>query len=174
MIKRAFVAIDLPKDVKEKLREKQEELKNLFEGDAVKWVKEENLHITLLFLGVVKDKEKTVEELSKIKEKPFLVELQDLLYFPEDKKDAKMIWVKVESQDLKSLAEKIGGSSEITPHITLGRIRRWEWQKISLELTPEIQEHLGLSFKVDSFFLIESKTRRTGPDYDIIKEFKLK
>jgi RNA 2',3'-cyclic 3'-phosphodiesterase len=173
MIKRCFIAVDLPRVVKEKLREEQEELKNLFEGEAVKWVKEENLHITLLFLGVVKDEKEIIENLKKIKASSFSVKIKELSYFPKDKKEAKMIWAVVDSEGLKSLAKKIGGSSEITPHITIGRVRRWEWQKVSLGLIPDIQEPLDVNFKVDSFFLIESKTRRSGPDYDIIEEFKL-
>ncbi len=173
MIKRCFIAVDLPKDVKEKLKEKQEELKDLFEGDAVKWVKEDNFHITLLFLGLVKDKEKTTEELKKIKASPFSVKIKELSYFPEDKKEAKMIWAVVDSEELKSLAKKINSNLETTPHITIGRMRRWEWQKMSLDLVPDIQELLNMDFKINSFLLIESKIKRSGPDYDIIQEFKL-
>ncbi|MCF7845277.1 MAG: RNA 2',3'-cyclic phosphodiesterase [Candidatus Pacebacteria bacterium] len=171
---RAFIAITLPREVRERLKEKQEEIKMLLEGDSVKWVEEENLHITLLFLGVVKNKEKLIEKLKKVDQSSFSVEIEEVCYFPEDKREAKMIWANVNDKEIKNLLEKIDDSLEITPHITLGRIRRWEWQKMSLEAVPDIEDYLGVSFKVESFSLIESKTRRKGPDYDIIEEFKLK
>jgi 2'-5' RNA ligase len=171
---RAFIAIMLPGEVKKKLREKQEEIKSLLEGDPVKWVEEENLHITLLFLGAVKNKEKLIEKLKEVKQKSFSVGIKEVCYFPEDKKEAKMIWVTVDDEEIKNLLEKIDSSLEITPHITLGRIRKWEWQRVPPECIPDIEEQLEVNFKVESFSLIESKIRRKGPDYDIIEEFKLK
>jgi 2'-5' RNA ligase len=95
-------------------------------------------------------------------------------YFPEDKKEAKMIWATVDDREIKNLLEKIDSSLDVIPHITLGRVRKWEWQKMSPECVPDIEEQLEVSFKVESFSLIESKIRRKGPDYDVIEEFKLK
>jgi 2'-5' RNA ligase len=173
-MKRAFIAITLPKDIREKLRLKQEEIKSLLEDDPVKWVEEENLHITLLFLGAVKDKEKLIENLREVEKKSFSVEIKEVCYFPKDKREAKMIWVTVDDKEIKSFLGKIDTSLDVLPHITLGRVRKWEWQKMPLEYIPDIEERFGISFKVKSFSLIESKTRRKGPDYDIIEEFKLK
>ncbi|MEA2092498.1 MAG: RNA 2',3'-cyclic phosphodiesterase [Patescibacteria group bacterium] len=171
---RAFIAIILPEEVKKKLKEKQEEIKDLLEGDSVKWVEEENLHITLSFLGVIKNKEKLIEKLREVDEKSFSVEIKEVCYFPEDKKEVKMIWVNVNDKEIKNLLKEIDGSLDITPHITLGRVRKWEWQKMSPESIPDIEDYLEISFKVESFFLVESKIRRKGPDYEIIEEFKLK
>ena len=46
---RAFIAIDLPESVKSFLSETQEALK--LYGFRVKWVRPQNIHLTLKFLG---------------------------------------------------------------------------------------------------------------------------
>src|SRR5580704_13608580 len=52
---RTFIAIDVDKKVRDHLVALQEELASA--GPEVKWVEPENLHVTLLFLGEVDDRE---------------------------------------------------------------------------------------------------------------------
>lgn len=184
---RIFIAINLPKEIKKELKSFQERWKEL----PVKWVKEENLHLTLVFLGYVSDQE--ILEIFKITEKvaqehqPFSINLRKITYGPEKKGIPRLIWVEGEkSKQLVELQEKLESSifelptkklklenRPFTPHITLGRIRQWEFRKIEPEERPEIDEEVNLSFNVQSIELMESHLKRKGPDYFVLQSFLL-
>ncbi|MDY6862178.1 MAG: RNA 2',3'-cyclic phosphodiesterase [Thermodesulfobacteriota bacterium] len=48
---RSFIAIELEKDIKDRISKIQEELKNI--KAKVKWVKPDSVHLTLKFLGAI-------------------------------------------------------------------------------------------------------------------------
>src|SRR5712692_2311394 len=52
---RTFIAVDLGKAIRDRLTSLQERLAQ--SGAPVKWVETENLHVTLLFLGEVADRD---------------------------------------------------------------------------------------------------------------------
>ena len=60
-----------------------------------------------------------------------------------------------------------------TPHITLARIREWEFRKIEPEERPEIEENIDLTFTVESIDVMESELKRGGPVYSIIESHNL-
>ena len=62
---------------------------------------------------------------------------------------------------------------DFRPHITLGRIRTWEWRKIEQEEKPEVNEEISLNFEVNSIEVMESQLRREGPKYTILESIKL-
>jgi len=75
-----------------------------------------------------------------------------------------MIWVtgeKVEDLNLK-------------PHITLGRIRQWEWRRIDPEEIPEINENISLILNVDSIEIMQSRLNQGGSKYTIVESIKFK
>ncbi len=184
MFKRLFFSIDIPDTAKEKIILYKKNLeKSLSRG--VKWVRDENLHITVLFLGQIKESlvDKLLENIESVKEKPFEVTIGNVSYFPKEKTNAKLIWADIESLGIKRLEKRIKGvlSSEFKvktnltfiPHITLGRIKQWEFQKMPLYEIPDIDDDLSLNFKVTTFNIIESKTKKEGPSYHILKSFNL-
>ena len=163
MKRRIFIAINLPKNIKNELVKYQEKWPDL----PIKWTKKENLHITLDFAGKINDDELLgiIDKTKKMAEKvsSFPVNLNKIHYGPPDKSPPRMIWVtgeKIESMDLK-------------PHITLGRIRQWEWRKIEPEEIPEINEDISLTFKANSIDIMESQLSQRGPKYTIIESIKL-
>lgn len=101
----------------------------------------------------------------------------------------KMIWVKGEKleelanlkDDLeKSLSEKIRlalsqkeQGRAFSPHITLGRIRAWEWRTIEPEERPKVEEEIDLSFEVNSIEVMESKLKKGGAEYTILESVPL-
>lgn len=188
MAKRIFLAVNLPTNIRKDLFLFQSELKEAFDKKAVKWVNKDNLHITLLFLGFVK-KEKVPflqKKLSSFKNKKFSVEFDKITYYPENKKSAKIIWAQGKSRELCELREKICKAlskdfpissvcdeKEFKVHVTMGRIRRWEFEKTSLSAIPEISQEVNLSFDVNSFVLLESKLKKGGAEYKLIEEYKL-
>ncbi|MCD6402264.1 RNA 2',3'-cyclic phosphodiesterase [bacterium] len=182
---RVFIAINLPKKIKEKLIKYQTKWPEL----PIRWTKPENLHITLVFLGYISDKE-LLDVFQITKEvvnshKAFSVNLKKIGYGPPKKIPPRMVWAIGEaSKDIvnlreeleKSLIEKVNFPLEnrtFTPHITLGRIRTWEWRQIEPEERPEIDEGINLSFEVNSIEVMESHLKRGGAEYTILESAPL-
>ena len=61
-----------------------------------------------------------------------------------------------------------------SPHITLGRIKTWEWKNIEPEERPEVKEDIDLNFQVDSIEVMESQLKKSGAEYAILESFQLK
>ncbi|MDP3882630.1 MAG: RNA 2',3'-cyclic phosphodiesterase [Candidatus Staskawiczbacteria bacterium] len=183
---RVFIAINLPEDVKRALAKYQEKWSEL----PAKWTANDNLHITLEFLGQLTDVEvggacKIVAEVSKC-HSPFAMNLVKVLYGPPPRQGfagraPKFVWVNGERSDeladLKndleeSLLEKISFRPDgkgFTPHITLARILEWEFRKFEIDERPEINEDIDILFTVESIEVMESKLKRGGPVYTILE-----
>lgn len=180
MRRRVFIAINLPEKVKKRLVEFQKKWPQL----PVRWVKERNLHLTLAFLGYLRDEEivkicQIIKEISS-GHSPFSINLTKTSYGPKDKGVPRLIWIEgKKSQELdllkkdleKLLRESIGFSSEsrdFLPHITLGRIRKWDWKRIEPEERPNVSEYISLNFEVQSIEVMESHLKRDGAEYLIL------
>lgn len=161
---RTFIAINLPENIKNKLVECQGKWPDL----PVRWTKKENMHITMEFLGYLIDEE-LIEICQKVKKtasekEAFSVRLNKICYGPPGKKLPRMIWV---------TAERIK-EFNLSPHITLGRIKTWEFRQIEPEERPEVNEEIDLSFEVNSIEIMESRLKRGGPEYTILESCPLK
>lgn len=183
---RVFLSINLPEKVKNRLSNYQEKLNEL----PAKWVKKDNLHITLIFLGYVSEKEigkvcSSVKE-EVLKHSSFDISLEKISYFPEGKIPPRMVAsVGESSQELSDLRKDLERSlldqgvhfplemKKFKPHITLGRIRAWDWRRIEPDERPEAEEEINMEFKVDSVEVMESKLKRGGPKYIILESAKL-
>ncbi|MBZ9572097.1 RNA 2',3'-cyclic phosphodiesterase [Patescibacteria group bacterium] len=184
---RVFIAVNLPENIKRKLTDFQEKWPEL----PTRWTKLENLHITLIFLGYISDEE--VFEICKItkevvqKNEPFSINLNKICYGPPKKMPPRMVWVKGEKSkkltklknDLENALSASAGSKHrketrpFSPHITLGRIRQWEFRKIEPEERPEVDIDLSLSFEVFSIEVMESFLKRGGSEYTILESTQL-
>ena len=182
---RLFVAANLPPEIKNRLLYTKD---NNLELPA-KWTKKENLHITLVFLGDVADEDllDVFKKVSKVVEsnKSFSIKLNRILYGPTNKLPPRMVWVEGEkSNELgkiqKELEESLSGLYQkqenrgFTPHITLARIKTWEWKQINPEERPNIEEELNLDFEVNSIEVMESYLKRGGSQYEILESYQLK
>lgn len=185
---RIFIAINLPEKIKKELGKFQIQFSEL----PARWVKKENLHITLAFLGYIKDEclpkiIETVKEVAK-KHSPFSINLIKITYGPPKIFPPRMVWAIGEKSveignlqnDLKNslmglsipqLEEEEGRG--FIPHITLARIRKWEFKQIEPEERPIIDEDIHLNFNVDSIEIMESHLKRGGPQYEILQSFLL-
>ena len=183
---RIFIAINLPKEIKTTLSNYQIKWPDL----PCRWVKKENLHITLAFLGYLTDEE--LVEVIKLTKKtasnfsPFNVLINKICYAPPNKFSPKMVWVLTEKSApllelQKELVKEIQNSiktlknedRDFTPHITLGRIKAWQFRQIDPEERPQIEEDIDLRFKVTSIEVMESFLKRGGPKYEILESCKL-
>ena len=180
-MRRVFIAINLPERVKQELEKIKNEIEDsLPEQGIAKWVKTDNLHLTLVFVGYVKD-ERIPSICQNVKEaaqgiKPFSLKLQRVCYGPPKKMPPRLIWVELEhDKELGQLVERLGAMENraFSPHITLARIRTWQWKQIEPEQRPEIEREIDLEFEVESVEVMESVLRRTGPEYTILQSFEV-
>jgi RNA 2',3'-cyclic 3'-phosphodiesterase len=192
--KRVFLAVNLPEQIKNEIIQEQKEIDNSFPEEyrkgLIRWTKKENIHITLFFLGNLEEKEilalsKRVKEIID-KQNQFYLELSKIDYGPPAKMPPRMIWLQLKnSLTLNTITEEIKKTlfekkllkrpeeRSFTPHITLGRIKIWQWKRIEPEERPVIKKTLDQNFPVKSIELMESKLKRTGAEYQILESFPL-
>ncbi len=206
-MRRIFIAINLPKEIKEKLADLEKEIADMFPEEAsgparigyaegvagggmIRWVKKDNLHLTLLFIGTVKDEE--IPQISQIvrnaaqTQKSFSLRFEKVGYGPPGKMPPRLIWLDLEKEPgLLTLAEKLKTEMAekgilrkiekrgFSPHITLGRIRTWQWKRIEPEERPEIEKEISLDFEVKSIEVMESQLKRTGSEYARLESIAL-
>ncbi len=93
---RAFIAIDLPDDVRAAIEEAQARLKRAHVGVKISWTKIDNLHLTLQFLGyigeAVVDPIKSGLQHATNGHQPFDVSVHGAGAFPTEDR-ARVIWV---------------------------------------------------------------------------------
>ncbi len=169
---RLFAAIPLPEDI-------QTDLAAVCTGLAgIRWVSEEQLHLTLHFLGDECDAEEIEQALEGIESAPFPVEINGLGRFLHNRGGA--IWAGVTaSTALADLHAQIGGRLRNTsaklekrpfrPHITLGRIKNASESRIQ----DYLQFHsVKAEFAAESFCLFESRLRPDGPVHIVRREYE--
>lgn len=98
----------------------------------------------------------------------------------------RMVWaIGEKSSDFGALKDDLNNSLAISnirferekrafsPHITLARIRQFEWKRLEPEQRPIIDEDINLVFEADSVDIMESVLKRGGPEYSIIESAAL-
>jgi len=190
MQKRIFISIGLPESTKNKLIAHQEEIARSFtdfnDFCPIKWSKKHNLHITLFFIGYIELEElvSMIERVEKIAENhgSFVIDLKNISYGPKAS-SPKMIWATGENSlelgslqaDLeKELLDIKKPDNGFVPHITLGKVIQWQFNRIEPEERPDIFKDVSLSFPVNSIEIMESNLGRGGADYAVLKSIPLK
>lgn len=186
MQRRIFIAINLPEEIKDELSQFQKKYSSL----PCRWVKRDNLHLTLVFLGYIREEKlieilKISEEIAK-KNNPFSIFLNKICYGPETQFPPRLVWVKGErSEELiklkKGFEELLSGKvpfirekRELLPHITLARIKKWEWKRVGPDRKQKIDIDVSFVFPVNSIEVMESHLKRTGAEYKILESCSLK
>jgi|SRR3989344_1825359 len=182
---RTFIAINLPHDIKKRLAGFEKKYQDV----PAKWTGIDNLHITILFLGDLIDQE--LAQVCKISgevvknHNSFNVSLEKIAYGPEGKLPPRYIWAGGgESKELSSLKKDLESAlfevvkfkldkNIFTPHITLAKIKEWEWRRIETEERPEVGENLDTTFTVESIEVMESELKRGGPQYVVVESHQL-
>ena len=172
---RLFIAIDLPKDIKDYLMKIEEKI----DVKGLKLVKD--IHLTLKFLGEVEDdKAEQIKNLLKeIKINPFEAKISGLGVFPSGSY-IRVVWVGVQPEDkiieiqkeIDERMKEIGFKKEknFKAHITLARVKFLEDKEGFVSKLNEIKPE-EKSFEVKSFKLIKSTLTREGPIYEDLAEF---
>jgi RNA 2',3'-cyclic 3'-phosphodiesterase len=177
---RAFIAVELPDRIKQKLSEIQERLKT--GRSRAKWVAPESIHLTLKFLGGISPD--TVSGVTQAMEEavlgvaPFRLGVGGLGVFP-DVKHVRVVWAGLTGdtavltqmqKDLDIALSRLGFTPESRPftaHLTLARMRD-EASPAERETVGKLVESTsfeGGDFVVDSLSLMRSQLRREGSIY---------
>jgi 2'-5' RNA ligase len=132
---RLFIALTLPPEVQSELSRFIEILKPAA-GSTIRWVRPTNLHLTLKFLGEVREQnsKQVLDAVRQVADEtlPFTFSLQGSGVFP-DWKRPRVLWVGVKSAEpivllsgrLDKNLQTLGFSPEarpFNPHLTLGRV----------------------------------------------------
>jgi 2'-5' RNA ligase len=127
---RTFLCVDLPLEVKEKIIS----LRGQFASKGLRFVSEDNMHITLMFLGDMGkgELEKVKGAMDKLEHDSFVFSVKGISAFSPDR--PRVIFAKIEEgvpglKDIYGqLAARIAGSGiktdsrEYAPHITMARV----------------------------------------------------
>lgn len=169
MLTRCFIAINIPRNIREELIPLLKELKE----KGVRTVSPKNLHFTLKFLGEIKpDKiQKTIEALSKLEFNPFKIEVKGAGAFP-NQNYIKVVWVGAKNEEFEKFAKEINESlnglfpkENFSAHLTLGRLNK----KANLSsFFEKYKEKSFGSFVANSFELIQSDLTKEGPAYSVL------
>lgn len=171
---RAFIAIDLPEKVKNKIAELENDLKKC--DLAFKWVKPENIHLTLKFLGDINPEQvnKIKEVITKISAKfvAFKVNFNGFGFFPNQRKP-KVFFISINKEKLlKNIASELEKELEMLSferenkfksHITLARIKDFRNIESLREKIKNTQ--LDEVFPVNTITLYKSILTKEGPIY---------
>jgi RNA 2',3'-cyclic 3'-phosphodiesterase len=174
--KRLFIAIPIPTQIRQALSG----CKSFVNIPGLSWVKEENLHITLLFLGNT-----AVEKIPGIEQKlsaltihpPFMLHCKAVE--PVIKRGKlTMLWAAFEeNQDFVRLATGISQTlnhppdHSPLPHVTLARVKKGQLVKIHTIQLPTIESY---QWQVKEYGLWESVLTPQGPEYTKLKQWDLK
>jgi len=173
---RLFIAIGIPESIRKGLFELGSGLRKF--GD-MKTVEEENIHLSLKFLGEA-EPEGVISSLNKVRFRPFEVSVKGMGAFPSDNY-IRVVWVGCEkgSNEMAELHGLIEGAlpqfekdRDFHPHATLARVRLPKDKEGLRKFMKENSREFG-SFRAESFELMKSELSSKGPKYDIVKSFPL-
>lgn len=166
---RLFVAVEIPETIRTRL--------SLLQGGVpgARWIRPENLHLTLRFIGEVDGRLAGDIDLAlaQIPARPFEIELSGTGVFSP--RQPRVLWAGVaRSEPLVALATKIeialqrigvpAETRKFAPHVTLGKLKTPDPARLGQFLSAHGDFRAG-PFPVTHFTLFSSITRPDGSIY---------
>lgn len=184
---RLFFGVLLPPEVRQDVAALQERLAQ--SKTRVKWVEPENLHVTLRFLGelpamVLRDLKLLGHKLAA-ESAPWELQLNGLGAFPK-LRQPQVLWLGVGhgAEPLTHLGRCLNQKLEdglivardpkaFHPHCTLGRVKQERGLRELIDLVQQDAGYSSVAFSCDHYQLLCSKLGPSGPEYEMLAEFKL-
>ena len=179
---RLFAAIDIDPQVQDRIERIQERLRRdlKLSGNEVRWVQPGQVHLTLKFLGEMRDNLITqvcdVVTRTAAEYESFDLRIQGLGVFG---RPARVVWagcqvppelVKIQTR-LENEFEKIGWDKEHRPfagHLTICRVMIPAAGRSLAKAVESYADEVIGSVSVDRLVLYESQLSRTGPEYNAV------
>lgn len=134
---RCFIAVPISNELKENIFSLTTKLKPFL---TAKFVEKEHLHLTISFLGDLReaDMKNVKEKINNVKASRFSIKLHGLNCFPSPTR-ARVLWVGITDgkEQLEALLNNFG---ETKPHITIARFKN------PLNITETVKQHSNHSF----------------------------
>ena len=180
---RTFLSLNTESSLNPKLKAVQDKLKLALGDYPVKWDNSDKFHLTLRFLGDIKDDK--VSELAFVLDR-LKFEFETIKFtaggvgfFPNPKyPNVVFIALEEHGSSSKQLIEFIDRiilnfgvrpDKRFIPHITLGRFSRTKRTKIEKQIDITVEP---MEIEFDSFYLMKSNLTPSGSVYEVINEFK--
>jgi 2'-5' RNA ligase len=176
---RLFIGFFVPKNIRNYVASIQSAIRKL--PMTCKLVEPQNVHVSLSFLGEVKDSgiENLQQALSEIcrTQKKLPIRIGGVKLIPNTNFIRVVVLDVLDpSGALKAVCsgikEKIGGSMK-PPHLTLCRVKNISGKEEIVDGVKNIELSEKIGFVVESISLIKSELGPSGPKYKIIHEAKL-
>ena len=176
---RSFLAFELPPDIKKEVAKIADEVKK--SGLAAGWVKPGNIHLTVIFMGDVEEKNISaiISSIDNVvnKYEPFDIALGGIGIFPGIKKP-RVLWLGLNGEierlgslrdELQKTLEAYGIKQEkrtFRPHLTLGRFRKPLRDRAPLKKVIEAYNDIsGPPGKLNDLILFKSELKPGGSVY---------
>ena len=185
---RAFIATDIPEDVRAAISEAQARLKRAPVGVKISWTKVDNIHITLQFLGYVEEPviEKIRPALESVSQShaSFELSIRGAGAFPNEHRP-RVLWVGCEDVQgkLRALADAVQAAMEplgfepehreFSAHLTLGRVKFPRPDAALTRALDSIKNDVFGTMRVEAIHLIESQLHPQGSIYSKLSSHKL-
>lgn len=184
---RSFLAFELPADIMNILLRVSRDLRKT--PLDVRWVKETNIHLTMIFLGDIRTED--IESIKEVPEEicaghgPFSVSMSGMGCFPNSR-DPRVLWL-----GLKGDLERLSGFRDalqrplavfgvkeekrpFRPHLTLGRFRKsGKAQGLLEDLLERYQEVKSPECLLDRLTLFKSTLKPGGAVYTKLASWPL-
>lgn len=186
---RAFIAVDIPEDVRAAVEEAQARLKRAHTGVKISWVKLASAHLTLQFLGYV---EETVVEKIKValetvarRHEAFELPVRGAGAFPNENRP-RVLWVGCDDTEgkLKALAAAVQTAMqplgfepehrEFSAHLTLGRLKFPRPDVALTRALDSIKDKAFGTLRVEAMHLVQSELHPEGSIYTKLSSHDLK
>ncbi|HLC78388.1 MAG TPA: RNA 2',3'-cyclic phosphodiesterase [Candidatus Nanoarchaeia archaeon] len=176
---RTFISLKLSKESIQEIKNIQKQLydSGLFIG---KLTEEENLHLTLKFLGEIDEwgVEEVREKLREIQLKKFKAKLGGIGIFSPS--FVRIIWIKLDGEGVNGLQREVDdvlkglfkGEERFMSHLTIARVKNVKDKKKFFHLLEKINVK-KVEFDIESFELVRSELFSRGPSYEVIDNFRL-
>jgi 2'-5' RNA ligase len=174
---RCFISIELPEALKGEIASLTEDLRDA--GADARWIKAENLHLTLKFLGNIP--EETLPGIEESLKKAVRTHMRFKLRFSgagvfPGRKRPRVVWIGIQDsdrlvglqQDVESSMAELGFEAEgrpYSPHLTLGRLKSPRRRDVLLEELDVLSEEEFGEVEVTEVALMRSTLRPTGAEY---------
>jgi len=171
---RAFIALDLPFEIKNYITISLFELKKFFKYESIKWVNTENLHITFAFFKKI-DKLILINKFQNLKiniDNIPVISIENKIYNFNYrvlylKPDNQQFFFYIYNQVLQEFKDYMDIKEKFIPHLTIGRIKN----KLKLDEIKIIQDFRLpiIQFKPKEIVLFQSILMPNGPIYYKLK-----
>ncbi len=191
MMLRSFIALEIPVEIQSAIAHSTASLKKTLPKPLVRWVAQENVHLTLKFLGDVSpaNLEQLAETLKMeaASQEMFSMSIGGLGAYPTARR-ARVIWIGLDAppalatlqRSLEASAAQLGYTPEerpFSPHLTIGRVGQFasalDLQRIRIAIEATRVGSLG-TLSVQAIHIFKSDLLSGGPVYTLLYTLPMK